>query len=875
MGDWVNDGHILGYTVEGGLGALRWAGDLHTNGVVADAQIVTRMQYILSTNNLNRMQAVAQFDFTGWEGDSPGSGWAWGAAMFIAPAWAVPSAAPNVEQIINNSTSVTRYELFSWNGGNDFTFVFNGPHAYQLGAGTKHWLAVIPTWYRIGSTPSVANDRIVVYGTGSANTIGRGISFWTNRPPSKPKITSPPNNYIEPYPGDDIEFSYEPSAWGVAASALDPDAIYPYGPGIEYSGINGVQLQYAAPPSASNPAPEWKDLTFSVAGYPKPTWHIAGSTHADNGPSELLTDLGIPIQTAVDFPDPGKAGLPSGTWMLRMRTFDAGHPYPVLSPINGRAFADYSPTIYPDFNISEWSDSITLTIPAAVPPPIPLSPINSAGVPISEPVVLRWRYRNSSSTPMPQYWRNIQIRNIKDAGNEDGGWLLFLYGDVSPNTFWTIPDGYLEVGEAYEWRVMVSDGTNMSNFSTPARFYVVPAPGSGNVIPSPGEMLAGATLGCGRHRVFVYRRGGTARVGEITGLAQVEWNRVRDEISEARIVIADWDLDCGNLLAMLRTWAYELVIYRDNGYSMDRVWEGPITLLTYKSDEVTIKARDVMAFAYRRIIKQTMNDTGQGATVVARAAQILQNVFAPDDPNILANMVPMFSEGDAVQYRSTPAYSRTAYEEIDDMASNAGLDYTAVGRSIMLWGTKHRVGTLPEFRDENFGAAPIVSEYGMSLATRYAVSDGNGVWGEAARYDNPFLGTNDIYGLVEMLSSSWASDSVGLDGTYTEEQLAEVRASFQESAEHSITDRYPAPIVVRVPDNTTLSPETVVSIQHLVPGVAIPLRSTGTLRHYFGLQKLDAVKVVEEAGRETISITLSPFNRADEGGGVENEETPE
>jgi hypothetical protein len=293
------------------------------------------------------------------------------------------------------------------------------------------------------------------------------------------------------------------------------------------------------------------------------------------------------------------------------------------------------------------------------------------------------------------------------------------------------------------------------------------------------------------------------------------------------------------------------------------VWEGPITLLTYEVDKVTIDAKDVMGYAYRRIIKQAMTDsgTGNGTTVVDRARRVLQNVFAPDDPNVLAYLQVLARDDDAMQYRSTPAYSRTAYEEIDDMAANAGLDYTAVGRSIMLWGTKHRIGTLPEFKDEDLGASPIVSEYGMSFANRYAVSDGNGVWGEATRLDDS--GNDETYGLVEMLSSTWASDSENESGTYTQEGLQTVIESFKSFAERSISDRYPPPVVVRIPDNTTLNPGAVVSIQHLVPGVVIPLRSTSTLRTVVASQKLDSVKVVEEAGKESVSITVSPFSRDD------------
>lgn len=424
-------------------------------------------------------------------------------------------------------------------------------------------------------------------------------------------------------------------------------------------------------------------------------------------------------------------------------------------------------------------------------------------------------------------------------------------------------DFTLRATTQYEWRVQVIDATNeKSPFSQPQRFWIVPGVASGEVRPLPSDTIDEATLGCGTHRVFVYRRGGIERVGEITNISQVEWGRVRDDISDAKIVVSGWDVDCGNLLAKLQTWAYELVIYRDNGYSNERVWEGPITLITYEQDSVTLQAKDVMAYAYRRILKQKMSDVGLNRTVVQRAVQVMQNALAPDDPNVLAYMRPIISQNDRKQFRSTPAYSRTAFEEVDDMAANAGLDYTTVGRSIIIWGTKNTIGTLPEFRDEHLGTAPIVSEYGMSMANRYAVSDGAGIWGEATRLD--VSGNDPVYGLVEMLSSTWASDSEVDSGTMTQEGIESLRESFRGFAERSIEDRYPPPVIVRVPDNTTLNPDTVISIQHLVPGVRIPLRSTGTLREVAADQKLDSVRVSEIGGKETVSVVMSPFNADDE-----------
>jgi hypothetical protein len=427
---------------------------------------------------------------------------------------------------------------------------------------------------------------------------------------------------------------------------------------------------------------------------------------------------------------------------------------------------------------------------------------------------------------------------------------------AGPPTTFNYP---FEPGVQYMWRVQVTDTDGVtSEYSEPEYFWIVPEPDSGEVRPVPTSTIEGATLGCGKHRVEVFRRGGRERVGELTGIVHVDWERKRDDVSTAQVKIMGWDVDCGNLLAQLQTWAYELRITRDNGYSRDRVWEGPITLLTYEVDKVTIDAKDVMAYAYRRIIKQAINDSKNGRTVVARAVHILQNAFAPDDPNVLAYMRPITNLNDSMQYRSIPAYSRTAFEEIDDMAANSGLDYGCVGRAIVVWGTRSRLGTLPEFTDDNLGSPPIVSEYGMNMANRYAVSDGNGIWGEATRLDE--FGMDETYGLVEMLSSTWASDAENEEGTYTQAGVETVIESFEGFAERSIENRYPPPVIVRVPDNTTLNPNTVLSIQQLVPGVVVPLRSTGTLREVVADQKLDSIKVIEDSGNETISITLSPFN---------------
>lgn len=893
MGTWISS-RVSGYRVAGGVGAF--VPDFYSMDApgTKDTQIITRGQYNISgalgpTKFVN-MRTQMVFSMTHGElydngyfvdDDEPVGGlWVKGPYRISARLYIVsaanykPGVVPTPGQILAGGSGghggvrvyvpkskYTDTGVFQ-SGTRTFTWDFDAPSPDNFQPGQKYWLMMMPVrYYRPEGLSTITRIFTTIKGQ-NGTTIGRGCSFWMNRKQSAPVITSPVSGNQSP-PGSDLDLVVDFGDPDKVGTSKTPDAL----------GVNGVQVQIRPRPNQSAPNPPWTDMlmysTNTAAQGPSPqkAWTILGSTINRLMASDLIYGA-LRIRTGGD-PFVGftpRGYIPEGEWQIRVRSFDPGMPWNYLSsgvrPVNGVA-RDWTPDTYFNALTSPWSTPVDIFIPSQVPPPIPLSPLDNNAVVQGEPLRLNWKYRNTAVPPFGQLKRTVQLRV---AGVEE--WTTLATGDGSLPYFDVL--GVLAPG-AYEWRVEVTDTDNVtSDFSEIASFLVVPAPNTGVVRPIPDNSIEGATLGCGKHRAFVYRRGGKKRVAEITEISHLDWARLRDDMSTSKIVVSGWTVDCGNLLKILQTWAYEIVIFRDNGYSVDRVWEGPITLLTYEQDKVTIDAKDVMAYPYRRIIKQVLNDTANGDTVVNRAVRVLQNTLGPDDPNVLQYLTPLFSESDAREYRSTPAYSRTAFEEIDDMAANAGLDYTATGRRIMVWSTRARIGTLPEFKDSDFGAPPIVSEYGMSMANVYAVSDGNGLYGVATRLDENNQDT--VYGLIEMLSSTWASDTQAEHGTLTEEGKQTVIASFEEFAERSIADRYPPPVVVRVPDNTSLNPSAVVTIQQLVPGVVIPLRSSSTLREVRGNQKLDAVKVIEEAGTETISITMSPFNR-DDAAVVEGEAT--
>jgi hypothetical protein len=882
MSTWISSS-ITGYKIASGIGSWGSPAATFSSPGSNDLELITRLQATIvagsATAKATRMNVKTSISYSVAEFNAnqalsppypnPPS-WLIGHRLYIAdaggwPAGFVPSPAQILTGGSKGQNSVRVYRPL----GGDETYLLNpsgadvainrtftGPFPGDLSANTKYWMMVMPVraTYSEGVNDVVRIFRPLVAG---ANATGRAISFWTNRRPLAPVITSPASGSVY-NPGEDIPLDLDFNDPDQVGSTRSPDA----------TGANGVHIQYAEQATLDNPNPEWRDLTLYQNNQQQSSWTIYGSTVVQNmagsliyGPL-LIRAGGNPVLSSSAV----RGHLPQGKWQIRVRVFDPGVPWNYLSsgvrPVNGVPTA-YTASNYYSSLTSPWSTPIPFTIPISVPPPQPISPVNRVAISEGEDVTLVWKYRSTADPISPQTERVVQLRL---AGEDD--WTTIASGAGAAAEYEVGDD--LPVG-LYQWRVQATDSTpETSDFSQIAEFWIVPAPASGGERPDPDASIDGGTLGCGTHTVDIYRRGGKTRVAELTGISYLDYNRVRDDISTSKIVVRDWSVDCGDLLKKLQTWAYEVVIYRNNGYSKDRVWEGPITLLTYEVDSVTIDAKDVMAYPYRRIIKQAMNDAQLGATVTDRAMRVIQNVMAADDPNVLPYLNPIFNDDDTKTYRSTPAYSRTAFEEIDDMAANAGLDYTAVGRSILLWSTKHRIGTLPEFRDADFGSPPIVSEYGMSMANFYSVSDGNGIHGEASRLGADEV--DEVYGLVEMLSSTWASDTQAEQGTYTQQGLQTVIDSFSDSAERSINDRYPPPVIVRVPDNTTLNPDTVISIQQLVPGVVIPLRSQSTLRTVIGNQKLDSVTVIEQNDSEVITVTMSPFS-SDDGAIAEGEQT--
>ena len=542
---------------------------------------------------------------------------------------------------------------------------------------------------------------------------------------------------------------------------------------------------------------------------------------------------------------------------------------------------------------SEWPLAVSFFVRGDQSPPTLLAPVGGVGTSVivggDETVRFTWKFRDpdpkNKQTQADIRWRVV---GTDDVGfSLDEGWVTQFGTGITPGEVmqWDIDGGYFQPGFIYEWQVRTYDdksGGLASGWSQSAKFVSAIRPGSANVDPPLSELSdPRSELGCGHHRVFIYDRGGMVLRGEIKPLQRVQWGRKRDDIANCLINTNGFDQDCCELLGNLQSWAHEVVIFRDG----ERVFEGPITRLTYTSESVEIEAKDVMAYVYRRVMRQGYNDAyrridltpktppkpvgkpGGGpytilgaGSVVDRALQITLDALAYRDPNVLQYVTALQYPDDAPLSRIVADYSRSAWEEIDDLAATAGLDYTTIGRRIVYWDTHRTIGRLPEMRDGDFSDPVIVTEYGMQFSNWYAVTNNNGVAGIAYPAHHDQSNWAEDYGPVEMVSSAYGEQEGGAVSTraLTPGQRDALVQSFTKQAQRGISNRWPIPVVVRVPDNSTLNPQVNLGINQLVPGVWIPLRATLTCRKLAQWQKLDSVDVEEVEGQEFVRVTMSP-----------------
>lgn len=109
-------------------------------------------------------------------------------------------------------------------------------------------------------------------------------------------------------------------------------------------------------------------------------------------------------------------------------------------------------------------------------------------------------------------------------------------------------------------------------------------------------------LGCGTPTVFITARCSSSMTCQLDSkdILGLTWTRRMDDVSEAEVVVGltgDSSQSCCQCLAIVEPYCHELHIWRDG----EEVWVGPIEAIRYEREQVTIKARDSLAWLDVRI----------------------------------------------------------------------------------------------------------------------------------------------------------------------------------------------------------------------------------------------------------------------------------
>lgn len=343
-------------------------------------------------------------------------------------------------------------------------------------------------------------------------------------------------------------------------------------------------------------------------------------------------------------------------------------------------------------------------------------------------------------------------------------------------------------------------------------------------------------------------------------LGLVRYNRVRDDMSQAMVVISEPNADCLPSMKAASPNRSELVIFRDS----ERVWEGPVTLITRQGSQWVFEAKDITYYMHRTVL-EFVHDNGaywidgsprvwvdNTGPAVDRAVSVITSEFNrtkenPAEVDVVYNVVPhiVTVRADPISLeaetsRVTEKYQMTVLDDLEAMASRGGLDYTVVGRSIILNDTRVPVGQTPPVTEDDFIGEVIISMYGFDSFTEVYTTGDNGMHGHAG-------GVDPYYGELQYCESMVDEDS-------TEKPS---QNSLDNAAEYNMYGKLPVPVVVRLPDNTQLNPNGVLSFEHLVPGVRIPLRANFDDTVLTQMQKLNTVNVEETPEGETITVSMT------------------
>lgn len=364
------------------------------------------------------------------------------------------------------------------------------------------------------------------------------------------------------------------------------------------------------------------------------------------------------------------------------------------------------------------------------------------------------------------------------------------------------------------------------------------------------------------HTVLVTDRGGSNRIMEIKDISEVRWSRLRDQKSSATITVTG--SACrrqADALGMIEPRRHEIVIYR----GQDRVWEGPIRYVKQGRNQVTINAFDVLDYIAARPITRYWPgpDRGGPATMTARVQQILETELttpyvAPGtsttipaweslDPPIDVRPYLDVRHGPLLTRAEVLPFEMSTMEHLTNLA-RGGLDFTTVGRRIIVWDSAQPLGVTRTMTEADISGDPAIYADGDGLVTVQHVI------GQPAE-NAPAESTDNVGSYVRDMSyyGPWANIHTRSDEDGSSESM---QAALNTQARNLSAGGVPVPVDIVIGSQSSLRLDHTLGINDLVAGVEIPLVARLMGREIARTQRLSSISVSETAEGESITGSI-------------------
>lgn len=382
-----------------------------------------------------------------------------------------------------------------------------------------------------------------------------------------------------------------------------------------------------------------------------------------------------------------------------------------------------------------------------------------------------------------------------------------------------------------------------------------------------------------QHTAVIYDRGGTSRIASLRTISEIQWARERSQMSQAKVILSERACaQQGDILDSLQPHRNELVIFRGN----NRVWEGPVTQVTWKPHSVEILASDVMAYIHSTILSANYPgpDGGGHSRMTERVRYIMERElhepYVVDTgtripghmrPTPVFTMVPRWETfepqvnvwrnaeirfSDSLLTRSsTLAFEMSLGEHLHNLAQS-GLDYTTVGRRLLVWDSAGPLGRTRVLTEADFYGDLTVIQSGKDHATIAHIA------ADRSELDPNLPTSQEGVGSAVGETSYYGPWTILHTLTSEEGSTQATPEALNSQAQRMLRGASPVPLVVTVPTGSSLKLSHDLKAGDLVPGTVLPVRAKINYKTVSQEQLLEKVVVTEDSDGETVQVTLSP-----------------